>query len=70
VSDSEILVCPMQARLQVGGCNACTDRDYQFVTDIRLRGLSFRLCARCLRKLRVLIDPKVMSRQKLEAPDA
>lgn len=30
-----------------GSCNACRDRNHRMVSEITLRGLSFRLCARC-----------------------
>ena len=35
-------------KAQIGSCNACTDRDsYEKVTEVQLRGMSFRLCDRC-----------------------
>lgn len=55
-----ITVTPNQDRLMAGSCNACTDvsRDrnaYETVTEVDLRGLSFRLCDRCRVKLKELL---------------
>ena len=50
-SEIRIAVVPTQ---QAGGCNACTrtntdgSRPYRKVVEVRLRGLSFRLCRSCL----------------------
>lgn len=39
-------------RLAFGSCNACADRDHKTVTNIGMRGLSFRLCDSCRKILK------------------
>lgn len=39
-------------RLTYGSCNACTNRDCDTVTNVDLRGMSFRLCDPCRKVLK------------------
>ena len=38
-----------------GSCNACTTRDYDTVTNVDLRGVSFRLCDPCRKILKAAL---------------
>lgn len=46
-------------RRRYGSCNACTldtqAADYTTVTEIRLRGLNFRLCPSCAEQLKLAL---------------
>lgn len=42
-----IRVTKRASRQLFGSCNACTNRDGDTVTNIDLRGMSFRLCNGC-----------------------
>jgi hypothetical protein len=39
-------------RMMYGSCNACTNREGNTVTNIDLRGMSFRLCDGCRKSLK------------------
>lgn len=47
-----ITVTSNEPRELVGGCNACTTRDYENVTVVDLRGMSIRLCSFCQKALK------------------
>jgi hypothetical protein len=64
----EIHVSAPQDAIEVGGCNGCTEyfdkhgtNKGSQVFDVRLRGMTFRLCPDCARLLRRLL------RDELEA---
>ena len=48
----KITVSTNVPREQYGSCNACTNREGDTVTNVDLRGMSFRLCDPCRRILK------------------
>jgi hypothetical protein len=41
------IIVKIKEKEDVGYCNACTERDYNYVFEIELRSLLFRLCYKC-----------------------
>jgi hypothetical protein len=52
-NDGTEITVARRPRMEVGSCNACTSRrDEDMVTQVTLRGMSFRLCSVCGPKLK------------------
>lgn len=62
LSLNEAMKVQTQSRLSAGSCNACTNGQYltdksgeDVVTEVMLRGLTFRLCNSCKKNLKGLL---------------